>query len=175
MLQITKVWIILIILFIISSCNPCRYVSKHPECFPNDTSIVDTFTVVTENIEYIFDSTALNLYLQCDSNYNVLVKEYFSESSDKETDIKVVYKYKDNKLQIKSYADSIRILNTLVEKYKDTKQYIINPVNVQLKKDLIKSNEKLQKRKWLWWYFVISLVFIALTVLLLLTLKKLKK
>lgn len=141
------------------SCNPCKYVSKHPECFKVDSVSIDTVTIVKENVEFIVDSTNLDLLLECDSNYNVLIQEISNLPSEK---IKIVYKYKSNLLQIKSFTDSLEVLNTLVEKYKNEKTFILNPVNTQLEKDKVKYQEKLKSRNWLWWYFGSSLILILL-------------
>jgi hypothetical protein len=149
-------WIVLLL-----GCNPCKYVSKHPECFKVDTTIIDTVTVIKESVEFLVDTASLDLYLQCDSNYNVLVQEYSTISDEKEK-IKIVYKYKSNRLQIKSFADSVKILNTLVEKYKNEKTFVLNPVNNQLKEDVSKYKNRLRNRKWLWWYFGSSIVLLII-------------
>lgn len=146
-----------ILFVLLLSCSPCKYVSKHPECFKVDTTIVDTVTVVKESVEFIVDSTNLDLLIQCDSNYNVLIQEISNQPSEK---IKIVYKYKSNVLQIKSFTDSLEVLSTLVEKYKNEKTYVLNPVNIQLEKDKVKYQEKLKSRNWLWWYFGSSLILI---------------
>lgn len=150
----------LFILFLIISCSPCRYVSKHPECFKVDSTTIDTLTVVTESVQYLLDSSTLDLYLQCDSNYNVLIQDFSNYQPNEK--IKIVYKYKTNHLKIKSFADSVEILNTLVEKYKNEKTYILNPVNVQLEKDKDKYKEKLKSRNWLWWYFGSSVIILII-------------
>ena len=123
-------YIILICLLFVS-CNPCKFVSKHTECFPADTvkEYIDVIRVEKEivlNDSIIYDSTP------CDP-----IKEVFY-------DTKTIYKTK-----LKTITDSVLI-------YKDVSK--INPLNEQLKKDYDTLKIKSERHNKLIFLLILSIV-----------------
>ncbi|MCP4337044.1 MAG: hypothetical protein GY679_04335 [Mycoplasma sp.] len=89
------------------SCNPCKYVSKHQECFPADTVVITKETVHYEK-EYITNDSIIRDTVLCDP----ILKTYYKTNTV----------YKTNfKLKVDTIYTSKEISK-------------INPVNEQLKK-----------------------------------------
>lgn len=131
---------ILVALYFTTSCSPCNYVSKHPECFPADTVLIEKTIIQRDSFSYVEpDSLSLSLLFECDSNNNVLIKEL---SDAKSKGFITKYIFKDNRLNLTAYIDSIAILNKIIETTKSKEIIKVNPLNEQLKKD----NDKLTQR-----------------------------
>lgn len=135
-----KLLISISILFFLASCNPCKFVAKHPQCFPVDSFIIEKTVIQRDSFTYTEpDTLSMQLLFECDSNNNVLIRE-LNNASTKGFDIK--YIFKDNRLNLTAYVDSIAILNKLIETTTNKEVIKMNPVN-----DVLKSNnEKLEKQ-----------------------------
>lgn len=102
-----KYLIIVLILFLVS-CNPCKYVAKHPECFPADTVRI-TKNVIHYEKEYIINDSIIRDTVPCDP----ITKTY----------------YKTNTVYKTNYKLKVDTIYTFKEISK------INPINASLKKD----------------------------------------
>jgi len=154
-----KPLLFLSVLFAVASCNPCKYVAKHQECFPADTVKEKETTTVHDTVEWLtLDSTAIEALFECDSTNQVLIKE-LNEHKGKGSKTTIVYR--NNRLRISLYTDSIAQLKRIISKEKSTVRYIVNPVNENLKKQTEKLQNRLANRRWLWWYFIVSLCAMA--------------
>ena len=99
---------LIIIAFLLTGCNPCKYVSKHPECFPSDT-IKITSEVIKYVKEYVTNDSIVYEKEPCDPITNtVIIKE-------------IVYK-----TNWKTIIDTI---------YTTKETSKINPINIELKKE----------------------------------------
>ena len=115
------------------SCTPCRYASRHPECFRPDTTITYENTTTLDSIIYLDASeSTLEAYFECDSLNRVLM--YRLEQSHTGPAPAPVVIYKDNILRVKYLTDSIAVLNRMVTQATGKTVYIVNPVNEQLAK-----------------------------------------
>ena len=63
------------ILFLVS-CNPCKYVSKHPECFPADSIVIEKNIIHYEKVFITNDSIILNT-VPCDP----ILKTYYKNKT----------------------------------------------------------------------------------------------
>lgn len=124
--------LILIPLFLIA-CNPCKQVTKHPECFPADT-IREIKEVIHYEKEYITQDSIIVDTIPCSPDSIVLV----------ETKYKTIHK---------TVTDTI---------YENREEVRINPINQKLREEIKKLAIKVNKRQWLLWYFVGSLVLLVL-------------
>jgi len=136
-----KIYIICIII-LFASCNPCKYVAKHPECYMSDSVIItETKTETITKIVLEPDSLSMKFLFECDSNNNVLIRE---NSELKTKGLNVIYRFKNNTLDLSVFTDSIEHLNKLIEITKGKEVIKMNPINDVLKAE----NEKLlQKNK----------------------------
>ena len=142
-------------LLILLSCNPCRYVAHHPECFAPDTIRETITSTMHDSITWIqFDTTLFDAIFACDSLNNVLMKQV-DEYKTKGVKTKVVFR--DNRLQLSMFTDSIAILNKIIREHKTHSEYIKNPVNDELKRQNEKLENRMHNRRWLLWYFVVSI------------------
>lgn len=107
------------ILFLIS-CNPCRKVAKHPECFPADTVTKKEYVITHEKV-YITEDSIIYDTIPCDPVIQEVVVP------------KIIYK-----TVYKTRTDTIR-----------TEQKIskINPVNTELQNENTKIKAELQLKK----------------------------
>jgi hypothetical protein len=116
-------YLIFITIVLFSSCNPCKYVSKHPECFPADTVIKEK-EVIKHVTEYITNDSIVRDTVPCDP----ITKTYVKTNT--------VYRTK-----------TIRETDTIKTVVNTSK---INPVNNELKKKVNKLENKVEaKNKWL--------------------------
>lgn len=147
-----------LLIFIISliSCNPCKYVAKHPECFPPDSVHETSTSSVRDSVTWLqLDTSLFDAIFECDSMNNVLIKEV-NEYKSKGVKTRVVFK--DNHLQLSMFTDSIAILNKIISEHKTSVTYVKNPVNDELKRQATVYKDRLHNRRWLLWYFIGSLV-----------------
>lgn len=127
------------------SCTPYRYLNNHKDeicatCITENT--IDTLIVETTHtdtlwtIDSLIDSSYTELFLECDSNNNVLLTKINKVSGTNKTVSK--YVLQNNVLSVlnRTYIDSIQVLNLKVNKLKNSVQIIEKPV-VQEKKPLI--------------------------------------
>lgn len=108
-----------IILIFLVSCNPCKYVAKHPECFPADTvKIVND--VVRYEKEIIRNDSIIYDTIPCDP----ITKTYYKT--------KTVWKTKE-----------VLRIDTIYQ-YKDVAK--INPLNISIKNENDKLINKVKNR-----------------------------
>lgn len=112
-------YLILISIIFLVGCNPCKYVSKHPECFPADTVKIINDVIRYEK-EYITNDSIIRDTIPCDP----IEKTYYKT--------KTVYKTKY----------SIKI--DTIYQYKDVAK--INPINVTIEKENKKLNSKIDRK-----------------------------
>lgn len=157
----------MIAVFMLASCNPCRYVSNHPECFPADTIRESTTQTIRDTVTWIqADTFALSALFYCDSANRVLMRD-LTEYKSKGITTEIVYR--ENRLQITVATDSIKVLNRIISELKSKTVTTMNPVNEQLEKDNqklrdenAKLKDRMKHRSWLWYYFFGTLVLFAL-------------
>jgi hypothetical protein len=154
----------LIIFFFLISCSPCKYVARHPSCFPPDTIIITNTKTIHDSITYIQpDSASLIAAFYCDSANQVLMRT-ISEYKSKGIVTKVVFK--DNRLAINMYTDSIAVLNRIISNIKSKTITLVNPVNTELQRKNARLTTSIHHHRWLWYYFfgsiLITIVFIYL-------------
>jgi hypothetical protein len=115
----------------------------HSECFPPDT-IRETITnTVRDTITYIEENeSTLEAYFICDSNNQVLMKQLSQTNTGV---IKPTVVFRDNVLRLRYFTDSIAVLHKIIERTQAKEVYVKNPVNIQMQKDLQKSDKKLKR------------------------------
>lgn len=134
-----KILTVACVVLMLASCKPCKYVSKHPECFPRDTVIRTNEIKVLDTVTYIEGHEAfLDVYLECDSLNQVLMKRV--DKTDK--GIKADIILKNNILKIHALTDSIEVLNRIIIDKELEKVIIMNPVNIQMKEDLSRCKDR---------------------------------
>lgn len=122
-------YIYLIIIVLLASCSPCKYVAKHPECFQADSIVIEKNVIHYEKIFITNDSIILDT-VPCDP-----ITETYYET-------KTVYKTKN---VIKT--DTI---------YTATTTSKLNPINTKLQNDNNKLENKLKRRnKLLLWLSIV--------------------
>ena len=121
-----KKLILLFAVLLAFACSPCKYVSKHPECFRPDT-VKQVSVDVRYEKEYITQDSVVYQKIPCDPETKV-------------QDVPVVYK-----TIYKTKVDSI---------YRDKSVDRINPLNEKLKSDNEDLTETIHNRRWLLWYFI---------------------
>lgn len=126
------------------ACNPCKRVTKHPECFPADT-IRENKIVVHYETEYITNDSIVYDTVQCLPD-SIIVNE-------------VVFKTK-----IRRITDTIKISKQVNR---------TNPVNAvmqdendKLERKNQKLKDKIKKNRWLWYYFFITLALAIFIIIL---------
>lgn len=148
----------IIFIIVLASCNPCHYVAKHPECFAPDTIRETSTQTIRDTITWIQpDSMSLVALFYCDSANQVMMQT-IEEFKSKGIKTRIIFK--DNKLDLSVYTDSIKVLNRIISNIKSKEVYVMNPVNDKLKNDNIKLENRLHNRRWLLWYFIGSIVSI---------------
>lgn len=132
---------IIIISIFLASCNPCKYVSKHPECFSPDSIIVNNEVVRYEK-EYITNDSVVFKAIPCDPVDSIIYKT------------KTIYKTKN-----------IIKIDTI---YKNKEVVKLNPINQELEQKVIKLEEKKDTlKKWLTRLIGLSLILIIILLILL--------
>ena len=99
---------LIILAFLLTGCNPCKYVSKHPECFPSDT-IKITKEVIKHVKEYITNDSIIYDSVPCDPITNTVIET------------KTIYK------------TNWRIETNTIYQSKEVAK--LNPINIELQKD----------------------------------------
>lgn len=128
----------LILLLILSACNPCKRISKYEYCFPPDTVKENKTTVKYEKV-FITEDSVIYETVECDSVTN---------TAEVEQVYKTIWKIK---------VDTI---------YRSRTEAKVNPVNTQLKKSVEKLNKKIIKKTQLnKIYLGIIIVFLIIVVL----------
>ena len=130
--------IVCIVLALVSSCQPCKRLQRKCPPIIRD-SIVET-VIIKEDPNYtIPDSAYWQLEFFCDSNFNVLLRDYEEANSgvNAEVKIKEVVRYREDKTQIKALVvnisvlvDSIEVMNRTINKLKSEQRTIIKEVEV---------------------------------------------
>jgi len=106
-------YLAIVLIVFIAGCSPCKYVSKHPECFKSDT-IKITEKVIHIEKEYITNDSIV----------------YDSVPCVAETIVKTATIWKTKHV--------IKIDTIYTDKVVDR----MNPINEQMKKDLMKISKK---------------------------------
>jgi L-rhamnose mutarotase len=119
--------------FLIASCNPCRYVARHQECFLPDTVKETTVQTIHDSVIFIKpDSGYIIAYFKCDSLNQVVMTEL---NEVKSKGVQTVTVFKDNTFKFKWQSDSIKVLNRIISNLSTHSEHIMNPVNAVLKKE----------------------------------------
>jgi hypothetical protein len=141
-LSITNWYTIVLIIFMIiiigllaSSCSPQRYIRKNEVkikdqiCPKGDTlRIYRTDTLFKESKDIpqekeVGDSTYVELLFKCDSNNKVLIEELNTKATGKTS---VIYKFKDNKLVVQTYQDSILYYKKTEKEYRSKTDSLVS-------------------------------------------------
>lgn len=132
-------YLLITLLFIVSSCTPYKYLAQHHDeicskCIDEyikklpskDSTKTTRDTMYIDVSENLHDTTYI--YLKCDSLGNVLMLTVKKLGDAK--NIISSYTLKNNKLTVvnSKLNDSIMVLNTIIEKFKNTPQVIEKPI-----------------------------------------------
>ena len=130
--------IFVVLLIMMSSCNPCKQLAKHPECIQTDT-IKLTEKVVHYETEYVIKDSVIRDTIKCDPANPITIQ-------------KTIYQTK-----LKTIIDTI---------YTDNSKTIINPINLNLQIEKEKLTNKNKFKGKVIWIESILLLIIALLVYL---------
>lgn len=130
--------ILFLVPFILVSCKPCERLAK--KCPPQiKDSIIYTETIKEDTAYTIPDSVYWNFVFECDSNYNVLLRDYetintgiHSEVIIKEVPVTNQKVTKRLSLRINAQTDSIETLNRTITKLKSEQKTIIKEIEVKV-------------------------------------------
>ena len=148
---------------VITSCDPCRNIAKY-NCIPADTIYSMTTEKIHDSVFYTqMDSAFYDIYFECDSNNQVLISQ-LNEKVTPGIETKVIYR--DNKISLRLYTDSMQLLNRTIEKLSEAKKTVKNPVNLKCQDDLKKAQKKIERKKWLTWYFFITLGIVIFVIVI---------
>lgn len=126
-----KVALSILLALVALSCNPCRYASKHPECFKPDTVVMSHTTTVHDTIIYLEESeSTLEAYFECDSTNRVLMSRLVQTEAGRPVKPTVIFR--ENTLRVRYYQDSIATLNRLVKETQARIEYRENPINMEM-------------------------------------------
>jgi preprotein translocase subunit SecF len=156
-----KLLSLILLTILIASCNPCRYVARHQECFPPD-SITSTSTesVKDSSQKEPPDSSIFEALFECDSLNNALMKEV-NEVKSQGVQTQIVYR--DNKIYIRTSTPGKETKIRTVIKTVTVKEKIMNPVDAELKRKNLKLEKQVQRKT-----VLVRLFGISLTVLIIL-------
>ena len=130
---------IIILTVLLVSCNPCKYVSKHPECFPSDT-IIKEKEVIKHIKEFVVNDSIVRDTVPCDPITNTYYKT------------NTIYQTK-----------TIHETDTIIITEKETR---INPINKELEQKVLSLEEKKAiQRKWLTRLIGLSLLLLVFSLL----------
>lgn len=117
---------LLLSVVIISGCSPLitkrqkeNYIKEHckPEVVIKDSiSYIENVSVEYDTVKIPVDSSFIEMFLICDSNNKVLIKE-LDEYIGKSFETKIIVK--DNKIYIKTKLNKGYIVNVIKSKYKE--------------------------------------------------------
>lgn len=131
-------YLIFIAIVFLASCNPCKYVTKHPECFPSDTILI-TNEVIHYEKEYITNDSIILDTVPC----NPITNTYYKTRTEYITKLKVK-------------------IDTIITNKETVK---INPLNEALKKSNDKLELKLKRHNKVIVWLIIALAGIVLLIL----------
>jgi len=130
-----KIVLLLIIIILFAGCHPCKRLMKR--CPPQIKDSLIYIETITEDPAYtIPDSVFWSFVIECDSNYQAILKRYNESNTgmNTEVEIKEIVKYvKDNKqinqliIDLSAYTDSIEVKNKLIEKLRAEKTTVFVP------------------------------------------------
>jgi hypothetical protein len=129
-------YLIILSIFLVG-CNPCKYVSKHPECFQADSVIINKETVRYEK-EFITNDSIVFKAIPCDPIDSIIFKT------------KTIYKTRN-----------IIKIDTI---YKNKEVSKLNPINAQLQQSNTKLSNKID-RKNMWLKITTGLSIVLLLIL----------
>lgn len=87
-------YLILITIVFLVSCNPCKYVSKHPECFPADTVVINNEVIHYEK-EIVVNDSIIRDTVPCDPITNTYYKTRTVYKTNYKTIIDTIYQSKE--------------------------------------------------------------------------------
>lgn len=137
-----QVLIALLISLALSSCSTSRQIKKCENCF---TKFVDTATIIKDSISITFDTvthvievpadTSIQIIqIVCDSSGNASIKTSTTNNGNRSI---LTSSIKDNTLTIQAaclaYLDSIKTLNTTINKFKSEQSTVFVPKLVEAK------------------------------------------
>jgi hypothetical protein len=153
-----KKLILLLLAFVIISCDPCKRLAR--KCPPQVKDSVIYKETLKEDPNYtIPDSLYWQLEFECDSNYQVLLRD-FEESNtgfDTEVKIKEVVRWKEDTrkvhrltVNLSVLSDSIKTMNRTIEKLRNQQRTIVRTVREEVP---VKHTPR-----WMWWVFIIFII-----------------
>jgi len=133
------IFIVLIFAFaFFMSCKPAQIIHV------TDTITTEKKVIQRDSFSYTEpDSISISLLFECDSNNNVLIKA-LNDAQSKGMDTK--YIFKDNRLILTAYIDSMAILHKLIESEKSKETVKHDPQDAILISDLTKKNTLLEQK-----------------------------
>ena len=124
---------ILLLTILLAGCNPCKRLIK--KCPPSDS--VSYVEIIKEDPSFtIPDSVHYRLLFECDSNFNVLLKDFEETNTGVRTEVvirevpKIIdrVKYVQLEVDLSVYTDSIGTLNRTIEKLRNQTRTIVKEV-----------------------------------------------
>ena len=157
-----KTLFILIPIVLIASCKPCERLQRKCPPMVKD-SLIYRETVKEDPYYTIPDSAYWDMVFQCDSNYNVVLRDYNELNSGikgtviiREVPVKDLKTEKQLRVKITAVTDSVEILNKTIEKLRSEKNTITITKEVQVP---VKHVPKFYK--WLLVLFIVEVVLLA--------------
>lgn len=132
---------LILLVLIIAGCSPIKYLDKHPEicllCRTGDSTMINSSTVITDT-SYIQDPILFTAWLECDSSYNVVLK---NSEVEKVTADKVRVSLQNDILTFKALLEKCKgkVIVKTVTQFREVT--VREPINDKLKKD----NDELKK------------------------------
>lgn len=128
--KINRIMKYLFIILLLASCNPCKYVAKHAECFPADTIKLIEYKTKYVN-QYISKDSIIKEVVPCDPAKPETVKE---------TVYKTIWR---------TSIDTI---------FSDNKISVLNPINEDNAKKIIDLQNKVDNKNKIIWALIILIV-----------------
>lgn len=114
-----KIPILFVALFALVSCNPCRYVAKHQECFHADT-VIKIKDVVHYQKEYITNDSIVFQEIPCDPVDSIIYKTKTVYKTNYKTIIDTIYQSKE-----------VAKINPINEQLKNQNDKLLNKVKLR--------------------------------------------
>lgn len=121
------IFIIIVVAFGLFLATSCKTIQPLPV---SDTVRIENTVIQIDSFSYTeTDSILISLLFECDSNNNVLIKA-LNEAQTK--GFRTKYIFKDNRLDLTAYIDSMAILHKLINDTKSKEVIKQNPMDAVL-------------------------------------------